>query len=67
MIGLVVIMAYFLIIFFVIYILSNELLDNVDLLFKFKIIESSFINIINNMDLLAYSTTNDSIFDNIMS
>ncbi|CAD8064716.1 unnamed protein product [Paramecium primaurelia] len=67
MVGLFVILAYFLIIFLVIFILSKDLLSNVEILFKFKLVQSSVINLINNMDLVAFSSVNDSIFDDIMS
>ena len=67
MVGLFVILAYFLIIFLVIFILSKDLLTNVEILFKFKLIQSSVINLINNMDLVAFSSVSDSLFDNIMS
>ncbi|CAD8093274.1 unnamed protein product [Paramecium sonneborni] len=67
LIGLFVILAYFLIIFFVIFILSQQLLTNIDLLFNFKLAQSSFMNIINNMDLITYETYNQETFMNIMS
>ncbi|CAD8089638.1 unnamed protein product [Paramecium sonneborni] len=67
MVGLFVILAYFLIIFLVIFILSKDLLSNVEILFKFKLVQSSVINLINNMDLVAFSNVNNKLFDNIMS
>ncbi|CAK93063.1 unnamed protein product (macronuclear) [Paramecium tetraurelia] len=67
MVGLFVILAYFLIIFLVIFILSKDLLSNVEILFKFKLVQSSVINLINNMDLVAFSSVNDLLFDNVMS
>ncbi|CAD8088545.1 unnamed protein product [Paramecium primaurelia] len=67
LIGLFVILAYFLIIFFVIFILSQQLLANIDLLFNFKLAQSSFMNIINNMDLISYQTYEQQKFINIMS
>ncbi|CAK73653.1 unnamed protein product (macronuclear) [Paramecium tetraurelia] len=67
MVGLFVILAYFLIIFLVIFILSKDLLSNLEILFKFKLVQSSVINLINNMDLVAFSSVNNSLFENIMS
>ncbi|CAD8107559.1 unnamed protein product [Paramecium primaurelia] len=67
MIGLIVILAYFLIIFFVIFILSQQLFANANFLFNFKLIQSSFINIINNIDLVCYNTYDQNSFMNIMN
>ncbi|CAD8082307.1 unnamed protein product [Paramecium sonneborni] len=67
LVGLFVILAYFLTIFFVIFILSQQLLTNIDLLFNFKLSQSSFMNIISNMDLITYETYNSNTFINIMS
>ncbi|CAK78515.1 unnamed protein product (macronuclear) [Paramecium tetraurelia] len=67
MMGLIVILAYFLIIFFVIFILSQQLFANADFLFKFKLIQSYFINIINNIDLVSYNTYDQQSFINLMS
>ncbi|CAD8178662.1 unnamed protein product [Paramecium pentaurelia] len=67
MMGLIVILAYFLIIFFVIFILSQQLFANANFLFNFKLIQSSFINIIHNIDLVCYNTYDQQRFINLMS
>ncbi|CAD8063475.1 unnamed protein product [Paramecium primaurelia] len=67
-IDLVVIMSYFLVIFLIIFILTDQLLSGLELLFKYQTLQSSFINVLNNADLVAYkSLSNSSLYYNIIS
>ncbi|CAD8083319.1 unnamed protein product [Paramecium sonneborni] len=67
-IDLVVIMSYFLVIFLIIFLLTDQLLSGLELLFKYQTLQSSFINVLNNADLIAYKTlTNSSLYYNVIS
>lgn len=66
--GLIVIMSYFLVIFLLIFILSDELITGLELLFSFKMVQSSFINVMTNADIVAYNTlVNVTSFYNLIS
>ncbi|CAD8081922.1 unnamed protein product [Paramecium primaurelia] len=67
MAGLLVILAYFLVVFLIIFMLSKDIISNIDTIFQSKLAQSSIINLINNVDLLAYSTLSNNIYDNIMN
>lgn len=56
MVGLLVILVYFLVVFLIIFMLSKDTISNIDALFQSKLAHSSIINLINNIDLLAYSS-----------
>ncbi|CAK74888.1 unnamed protein product (macronuclear) [Paramecium tetraurelia] len=67
-IDLVVIMSYFLVIFLIIFILTDQLLSGLELLFKYQTLQSSFINVLNNADMVAYKTlSNSSLYYNILT
>ncbi|CAD8133236.1 unnamed protein product [Paramecium pentaurelia] len=67
-IDLVVIMSYFLVIFLIIFILTDQLLSGLELIFKYQTLQSSFINVLNNADMVAYKTlSNSSLYHNILS